>query len=197
PARLRLAGLEPLVVGPDTGLVNIGERTNVTGSRRFAKLVAAGDWDAALGVARQQVESGAQCVDVNFDEALLDGPAAMTRFLRLVAGEPAVAKVPVVVDSSKFEVLEAGLRCLQGKGIVNSLSLKEGEAEFERQARLVRRYGAAMIVMAFDEQGQADTAARKVEILERAYRILVDRVGVPPDDVILDANIFAVGTGIA
>jgi 5-methyltetrahydrofolate--homocysteine methyltransferase len=196
PPRLRLAGLEPLVVGPDTGLVNIGERTNVTGSRRFAKLVAGGDWDAAIGVARQQVESGAQCVDVNFDEALLDGPAAMTRFLRLVAGEPAVAKAPVVVDSSKWEVLEAGLRCLQGKGIVNSLSLKEGEAEFERQARLVRRYGAAMIVMAFDEQGQADTAARKVEILERAYRILVDRVGVPPDDVILDPNIFAVGTGI-
>ncbi|HJS47713.1 MAG TPA: methionine synthase, partial [Gemmatimonadales bacterium] len=197
PPRLRLSGLEPLVVGPDTGLVNIGERTNVTGSRRFATLVAAGDWDAALGVARQQVENGAQCVDVNFDEALLDGPAAMTRFLRIAAGEPGVARAPLVVDSSRWEVLEAGLRCLQGKGIVNSISLKEGEAEFERQARLVRRYGAAMIVMAFDERGQADSVPRKVEVLERAWRILVERVGVPPDDVILDPNIFAVGTGIA
>jgi 5-methyltetrahydrofolate--homocysteine methyltransferase len=197
PRRLRLSGLEPLVVGPDTGLVNIGERTNVTGSRRFAKLIAAGDWDAALGVARQQVENGAQCLDVNFDEALLDGPASMTRFLRMAAGEPAVAKVPFVVDSSRWEVIESGLRCVQGKAIVNSLSLKEGEAEFERHARLVHRYGAAAIVMAFDEKGQADTARRKVEILERAHRILVERVGFPPDDVIVDANIFAVGTGIA
>ena len=195
--RLRLSGLEPLVVGPDTGLVNIGERTNVTGSRRFARLVAARDWDAALGVARQQVENGAQCLDVNFDEAMLDGPGSMGRFLRLAAGEPDVTRVPLVVDSSKWDVIEAGLRCVQGKGIVNSLSLKEGEEAFERQARLVRRYGAAMIVMAFDERGQADTVERKVEILERALHILVERVGVAPDDVILDPNVFAVGTGIA
>ena len=161
-----LSGLEPLTVGPDTLFVNIGERTNVTGSRRFAKLILDGKYDAALAVARQQVENGAQMIDVNMDEGLLDSERAMGTFLRLMAAEPDISKVPVVVDSSKWSVIEAGLRCVQGKGIVNSISLKEGEAEFLRQARLVRRYGAAVIVMAFDEQGQADTAERKVAICE-------------------------------
>ncbi len=197
PARLRLSGLEPLVLGPDTLFVNIGERTNVTGSRRFAKLVAEGKYAEGLEVARQQVESGAQMLDVNMDEGLLDSERAMSTFLSLVASEPAISKVPIGVDSSKWSVLEAGLKCLQGKGIVNSISLKEGEAEFLRQARLVRRYGAAVIVMAFDERGQADTAARKLEIAARAYRLLVEQAGFPPEDIILDPNIFAVGTGIA
>ncbi len=194
--RCRLAGLEPLVIGPETGFVNIGERTNVTGSRRFAKLVLDGNYEAALEVARQQVENGAQMLDVNLDEGLLDSERAMTTFLRLVAAEPAISRVPIVIDSSKWSVIEAGLKCVQGKGVVNSISLKEGEEAFVRQARLVRRYGAAVIVMAFDERGQADTVERKVEICTRAYRILTERVGFPPEDVILDPNIFAVATGI-
>jgi 5-methyltetrahydrofolate--homocysteine methyltransferase len=196
PARLRLSGLEPVVIGPDTNFVNVGERANVTGSRQFAKLVLGGDYDKALDVARQQVDNGAQLLDINMDEGLLDAEAAMTTYLRLLASEPDIARVPIVVDSSKWSVIEAGLRCLQGKGIVNSISLKEGEGEFLRQARLVRRYGAAVIVMAFDERGQAETAERKVAICERAYRLLVDEVGFPPEDVIFDPNIFAVATGI-
>jgi 5-methyltetrahydrofolate--homocysteine methyltransferase len=196
PSRLRLSGLEPLTIGPDTLLVNIGERTNVTGSRRFAKLITEGKYDAALQVARQQVESGAQMLDVNMDEGLLDSEAAMARFLRLIASEPDISKVPIVIDSSKWSVIESGLKCVQGKGVVNSISLKEGEAEFLRQARLVRRYGAAVIVMAFDEQGQADSADRKVAIGERAYRLLTGTVGFPPEDIILDPNIFAIATGI-
>ncbi len=195
--RTRLAGLERVVIGPESNFVNVGERTNVTGSRRFARLIADGSHEAALEVARQQVEAGAQLLDVNFDDALLDGEAAMTTFLNLIASDPAIARVPVMVDSSKWSVIEAGLRCLQGRGVVNSLSLKEGEEEFLRQAALVRRYGAAAVVMAFDEQGQADTVERKVAILERAYRLLVERAGFEPTDVILDPNVFAVGTGIA
>ena len=194
--RLRLSGLEPLTIGPDTLFVNIGERCNVTGSRRFAKLILEEQYAEAVAVARQQVETGAQMLDLNFDEALLDGAAAMTRFLRLLAAEPDIAKVPVVIDSSKWSVIEAGLRNSQGKAVVNSISLKEGEAEFLRQARLARRYGAAVIVMAFDEQGQADTVERRVAIATRAYRLLVDTVGMPADDIIIDPNIFAIGTGI-
>jgi 5-methyltetrahydrofolate--homocysteine methyltransferase len=197
PRRLRLSGLEPVVIGPETNFVNVGERTNVTGSRQFAKLVLAGDYTKALDVARQQVENGAQILDVNMDEGMLDSAAAMSTFMRLVASEPDISRVPIMVDSSKFSVIEAGLRCVQGKGVVNSISLKEGEAEFVRQARLVRRYGAAVVVMAFDEQGQADTVERKVDICARAYRILVDEVGFPPEDVIFDPNVFAVATGIA
>jgi 5-methyltetrahydrofolate--homocysteine methyltransferase len=197
PPRLRLSGLEPVVVGPDTNFVNVGERTNVTGSRQFAKLVLAGDYAKALDVARQQVEGGAQLLDVNMDEGMLDAEAAMTTFLRLLAAEPDVARVPVVIDSSKFSVIEAGLKNVQGKCVVNSISLKEGESEFVRQATLVRRYGAAVIVMAFDEQGQADTVERKVAICARAYRILTERVGFAPQDVIFDPNVFAIATGIA
>ena len=196
PARLRLSGLEPLTIGPDTLFVNIGERTNVTGSRRFARLVAEGKYEAGLEVARQQVESGAQMLDVNMDEGLLDSERAMATFLRLIASEPAISKVPLVIDSSKWSVIEAGLKCAQGKSVVNSISLKEGQAEFLRQASLVRRYGAAVIVMAFDEQGQADTAERKIAIARRAYRLLTERAGFPPEDIILDPNIFAVATGI-
>ncbi len=176
--------------------VNIGERTNVTGSAKFRKLVAAGDYPAALDVARQQVEAGAQVIDVNMDEGLLDSAAAMTTFLNLIAGEPDIARVPVMVDSSKWEVIEAGLKCVQGRCIVNSISLKEGEEKFIAQAKACQRYGAAVVVMAFDEVGQADTADRKVEICTRAYRILVDRLGFPPEDIIFDPNIFAVATGI-
>ena len=194
--RTRLSGLEPVQIGPDSLFVNVGERTNVTGSRRFRKLIEADDYEAALSVARQQVANGAQIVDVNMDEGLLDSEAAMRRFLNLMASEPDIARVPVMVDSSKWSVIEAGLQCLQGKGVVNSISLKEGEESFLEQARAVRRYGAAVIVMAFDEEGQADTVERKVSICERAYRLLVDEVGFPPHDVIFDPNIFAVATGI-
>jgi 5-methyltetrahydrofolate--homocysteine methyltransferase len=193
----RFAGLEPLAIRPDSTFVNVGERTNVTGSKRFARLVQRGEFDAAVEVAREQVEGGAQLIDLNFDEGMLDGVASMTRFLDLIASEPDIARVPVVLDSSDWRVLEAGLKHLQGKGIVNSLSLKEGEAEFLRQARIVRRYGAAVIVMAFDEAGQADTYERRIAIAERAYRLLVDDVGFPPQDVIIDPNILTVGTGIA
>jgi 5-methyltetrahydrofolate--homocysteine methyltransferase len=193
---MRLSGLEPVAIGEGSLFVNIGERTNVTGSRAFAKMILEGRFEDALAVARQQVENGAQVIDVNMDEAMLDSAAAMERFLKLVAGEPEIARAPIMVDSSKWSVIEAGLKCLQGKGIVNSISLKEGEAEFVRQATLVRRYGAAAVVMAFDEQGQADSFARKTEICARAYRILVDKVGFPPEDIVFDPNIFAIATGI-
>ncbi len=195
--RLRLSGLEAVTIGPDSLFVNIGERTNVTGSARFARLIREDDYETALQVARQQVENGAQLIDVNMDEGLLDSEAAMVRFLNLIASEPDISRVPVVVDSSRWEVIEAGLRCLQGKGVVNSISLKDGEAEFIEKAKLIRRYGAAVIVMAFDEEGQADSEARKVEICARAYRVLTQDVGFPPEDIIFDPNIFAVATGIA
>jgi 5-methyltetrahydrofolate--homocysteine methyltransferase len=196
PPSLRLSGLEPIAIGAGSLFVNIGERTNVTGSKAFARLILAGQFEEALAVARHQVENGAQVIDVNMDEAMLDSKAAMVRFLNLMAGEPEIARVPVMIDSSKWSVIEAGLQCIQGKGIVNSISLKEGEAEFKRQATLVRRYGAAAVVMAFDEKGQADTFARKTEICARAYRTLVDEVGFPPEDIIFDPNIFAIATGI-
>ena len=196
PPPMRLAGLEPVTLGAGALFVNIGERTNVTGSKAFARMILNGDFEQALAVARQQVENGAQVIDINMDEAMLDSQAAMVRFLSLIAGEPEIARVPMMIDSSKWSVIEAGLKCIQGKGIVNSISLKEGEAEFRRQARLVRRYGAAAVVMAFDEKGQADTFQRKTEICARAYRILVDEVGFPPEDIIFDPNIFAIATGI-
>ncbi|MBI5112170.1 MAG: methionine synthase [Rhodovulum sp.] len=193
---LRLSGLEPFTLTPEIPFVNVGERTNVTGSAKFRKLIKSGDYAAALTVAREQVENGAQVIDVNMDEGLLDAHAAMTTFLNLVASEPDVARVPVMVDSSKFDVIEAGLKCIQGKAIVNSISLKEGEEAFVQNARTVRRYGAAAVVMAFDEQGQADTVARKTSICRRAYDILVNKVGFPPEDIIFDPNVFAVATGI-
>ena len=174
----------------------IGERTNVTGSKRFARLIRQGDHEAALAVAREQVENGANLIDVNMDEGLLDSEQEITAFLNLIASEPSISKVPIVVDSSKWSVIEAGLRCIQGKGIVNSISLKEGEEAFRHHARLVRLYGAAVIVMAFDETGQADTVARKVEICQRAYRILTEEIGFPPADIIFDPNILAIATGI-
>jgi 5-methyltetrahydrofolate--homocysteine methyltransferase len=183
-------------VGPETLFVNVGERTNVTGSRKFAKLVLGGEYDKGLEIARQQVENGAQMLDVNMDEGMLDSEQAMATFLRLMASEPDISRVPVVIDSSKWSVIEAGLKCVQGKSVVNSISLKEGEEEFVRHATLVRRYGAAVIVMAFDEQGQADTVERKVEICRRSYRLLTERVGFPPEDIIFDPNIFAIATGI-
>ncbi len=193
---MKLSGLEPVEIGTGSLFVNIGERTNVTGSKAFARMILAGEFEQALSVARQQVENGAQVIDINMDEAMLDSKAAMVRFLNLIAGEPEIARVPIMVDSSKWEVIEAGLKCIQGKGIVNSISLKEGVEAFVRQATLVKRYGAAAVVMAFDEQGQADTFARKTEICARAYRILVDEVGFPPEDIIFDPNIFAIATGI-
>ncbi len=192
----RLSGLEPLEIGPESLFVNVGERTNVTGSARFKRLVMEGDYDTALEVASEQVANGAQVIDVNMDEALLDGPDAMTRFLNLVAGEPDIARVPVMIDSSDWAVIEAGLKCIQGKGVVNSISLKEGEAAFLERAGQVRRYGAAVVVMAFDEEGQADTFERKVAICTRAYRLLTERAGFPPQDIIFDPNIFAIATGI-
>ena len=193
---MKLSGLEPVTIGSDSLFVNIGERTNVTGSKAFARMILNGEFEQALAVARQQVENGAQIIDINMDEAMLDSKAAMVRFLNLIAGEPEIARVPIMIDSSKWEVIEAGLKCIQGKGIVNSISLKEGEDAFRRQATLVRRYGAAAVVMAFDETGQADTYERKIQICERAYRILVDEVGFPAEDIIFDPNIFAIATGI-
>src|SRR3989442_7263068 len=189
---MRLAGLEPLTIDDDSLFVNVGERTNVPGSRAFAKLILAGDFSGAVEVARQQVGNGAQMIDVNMDEAMLDSKAAMVRFLSLTAAEPDIARVPVMIDSSKWDVIEAGLKCVQGKPIVNSISMKEGEAEFLRQARLVRRYGAALIVMAFDEKGQADTLERKTSIARRSYELLVKAVGFPPEDVVIDPNVFAI-----
>lgn len=193
---LRLAGLEPLVIRPETNFVNIGERTNVTGSKKFARLIKENKYEEALSVARQQVENGAQVLDVNMDDALLDGVLAMTTFLNLVQSEPDIAKIPIMIDSSKFEIIEAGLKCVQGKCIVNSISMKEGEAKFIEQAITCQSYGASVIVMAFDEQGQADTKQRKVEICRRAYKILTEQVGYDPQDIIFDPNIFAVATGL-
>ena len=206
---MRLSGLEPVTVGascpvedrtegrsPTASFINIGERTNVTGSKVFARMILNGEFEQALAVARQQVENGAQIIDINMDEAMLDSQAAMVRFLNLIASEPDISRVPVMIDSSKWSVIEAGLRCVQGKAVVNSISMKEGVDSFLRQARLLRRYGAAAVVMAFDEQGQADSYQRKIDICQRAYRILVDEVGFPPEDIIFDPNIFAIATGI-
>jgi 5-methyltetrahydrofolate--homocysteine methyltransferase len=193
---MKLSGLEPVQVGEGTLFVNIGERTNVTGSKAFARMILNGEYEQALAVARQQVENGAQIIDINMDEAMLDSQAAMVRFLNLIASEPDIARVPIMIDSSKWSVIEAGLRCIQGKGIVNSISMKEGLESFKHQAKLLKRYGAAAVVMAFDEKGQADTYERKVEICERAYRVLVDELGFPPEDIIFDPNIFAIATGI-
>ncbi|MGF1532091.1 MAG: methionine synthase [Bernardetiaceae bacterium] len=193
---MRLAGLEPVTIDKDSRFVNVGERTNVTGSKKFAKLIKENRYDEALSVAQNQVEGGAQIIDVNMDEGMLDSARAMRDFLNLLAAEPDISKLPIMIDSSKWSVIEEGLKCVQGKGIVNSISLKEGEEEFKRQARLVRRYGFAVIVMAFDEQGQADTKARKIEICQRAYKILTEEINFPPEDIIFDPNIFAVATGI-
>ncbi len=193
---MRLSGLEPFSITEDSLFVNVGERTNITGSARFRNLIKAGDYDTALTVAAQQVVNGAQVIDVNMDEGMIDGVAAMDRFLKLVASEPDISRVPVMVDSSKWEVIEAGLKCVQGKPIVNSISMKEGEDKFREHARLCRKYGAAAVVMAFDEDGQADNLERRKAICERAYRILVDEIGFPPEDIIFDPNVFAVATGI-
>src|SRR6186997_2346763 len=193
---LRLSGLEPLVVRPETNFVNVGERTNVTGSKMFARLIREGSYEEALSVARQQVESGAQIIDINMDDALLEGVNAMTTFINLVQAEPDIAKIPIMIDSSKFEIIEAGLKCVQGKCVVNSISMKEGEAKFIEQAFICKSYGAAVIVMAFDEVGQADTKQRKIEICHRAYKILTEQVGYAPQDIIFDPNIFAIATGI-
>jgi len=193
---LRLSGLEPLIVRPETNFINVGERTNVTGSKMFARLIREDKYEEALSVARQQVENGAQVIDVNMDDALLDGVQAMTTFLNLVQSEPDIAKIPIMIDSSKFEIIEAGLKCVQGKCIVNSISMKEGEEKFIEQAFICKSYGASVIVMAFDEVGQADTKERKVEICHRAYKILTEQVGYAPQDIIFDPNIFAIATGI-
>lgn len=193
---LRLSGLEAITLRPDSNFMNVGERTNVTGSRKFARLITEGNYDEALSIAREQVEGGAQVIDINMDEGMLDAVGAMTRFLNLVAAEPDIAKVPVMIDSSKFHVIEAGLKCIQGKGIVNSISLKEGEENFIRQAKLIKKYGAAIIVMAFDEKGQADTYERRIEICERAYKLLTEKINFPAQDIIFDPNIFPVATGM-
>src|SRR5687768_1679313 len=193
---LRLSGLEPLVIRPETNFVNVGERTNVTGSKKFARLIRENKYEEALSVARQQVESGAQVLDVNMDDALLDGVIAMTTFLHLLQSEPDIAKIPVMIDSSKFEIIEAGLKCVQGKCIVNSISMKEGEKKFIEQAIVCQSYGASVIVMAFDEKGQADTLQRRVDICEKAYNILTTQVGFDPQDIIFDPNIFAIATGL-
>src|SRR6202012_5111197 len=193
---MRLSGLEPFNVTSGTLFINVGERTNVTGSKAFARMILNDQFDDAIAVARQQVENGAQVIDVNMDEAMLDSKAAMVRFMNLIASEPDIARVPIMIDSSKWEVIEAGLKCVQGKAIVNSISLKEGEEAFRHHANLIRRYGAAAVVMAFDEQGQADTFKRKTEICKRSYDFLVNEVGFPPEDIIFDPNIFAVATGI-
>ena len=190
------SGLEPLIVREDTNFINVGERTNVTGSKQFARLIIAGKYDEALVVARQQVENGAQIIDVNMDEAMLNSAEAMTTFLNLIASEPDIARVPIMIDSSKWSVIEAGLKCVQGKSIVNSISLKEGEASFKEQARKVLYYGAAAVVMAFDEKGQADTVEKRVSICQRAYKILTQEIGFAPNDIIFDPNIFAIATGI-
>src|SRR6201985_44727 len=193
---LRLAGLEPLIVRPETNFVNVGERTNVTGSKKFARLIRENKYEEALSVARQQVENGAQILDVNMDDALLDGEKAMQPYLNLLQAEPDIAKIPIMIDSSKFSIIEAGLKCVQGKCIVNSISMKEGEQKFIEQAIICKSYGAAVIVMAFDEAGQADTMRRKVDISERAYKILTEQGGFDPEDIIFDPNIFAIATGI-
>src|SRR3954466_7846601 len=196
PKYMRLSGLEPFTLTPDLNFINVGERTNITGSAKFRKLIAANDYEAALDVARSQVENGAQIIDINMDEGLIDSEAAMARFVNLIAGEPDISKVPLMIDSSKWSVIQAGLKCCQGKAVVNSISLKEGEEAFIKHAREVRRFGAAVVVMAFDEVGQADTRQRKIEICKRAYDVLVQKVGFPPEDIIFDPNIFAVATGL-
>ena len=192
---MRLSGLEPLVLTPGSNFVNVGERTNVTGSKAFLRMIKSGDFEAALSVARDQVEGGAQIIDVNMDEGMIDGKEAMVRFLNLMAAEPDISRVPVMVDSSKWEIIEAGLKCIQGKGVVNSISLKEGEDSFLWQAKRIMRYGAAVVVMAFDEDGQADSYERRIEICERSYNLLVS-IGFPKDDIIFDPNIFPVATGM-
>ncbi|MEQ1838156.1 MAG: homocysteine S-methyltransferase family protein, partial [Candidatus Nitrotoga sp.] len=196
PKMCRLSGLEPFNISDESLFVNVGERTNVTGSKMFARLILSGDYTTAVNVARQQVESGAQVIDINMDEAMLDSQAAMVKYLNLISSEPDISRVPIMIDSSKWLVIEAGLKCVQGKAIVNSISMKEGEAEFIKYAKLVRRYGAAAVVMAFDEKGQADTFQRKIEICQRSYDILVNQVGFAPEDIIFDPNIFAIATGI-
>jgi 5-methyltetrahydrofolate--homocysteine methyltransferase len=193
---LQLSGLEPLKITPEFGFVVIGERTNITGSPRFSKLILADDFEGALAVARQQVQGGANLLDVNMDEGMIDSEAAMTRFLNLIGSEPEIARIPVVIDSSKWSVIETGLKCVQGKAVVNSISLKNGEEEFLKQARLIRRYGAAVIVMAFDERGQADNLERKIEICTRAYDLLTRQANVPGNDIIFDPNILTVATGL-
>src|SRR5574339_1018119 len=193
---LKLAGLEPLNIRPESNFVNIGERTNVTGSKKFARLIRENKYEEALSVARQQVENGAQVLDVNMDDALLDGVQAMTTFINLLQSEPDIAKIPVMIDSSKFEIIEAVLKCVQGKCIVNSISMKEGIDKFIEQAFICYMYGAAVVVMAFDEVGQADTKERKVDISHRAYKILTEKVGFDPQDIIFDPNIFAIATGL-
>src|SRR5450432_3022012 len=189
---MRLAGLEPLTIRPESNFINIGERTNVTGSKKFARLIRENKYEEALSVARQQVENGAQVLDVNMDDALLDGVQAMTTFLNLVQSEPDIARIPIMIDSSKFEIIEAGLKCVQGKCIVNSISMKEGEEKFIQQAIICKSYGASVIVMAFDENGQADTLEKKVNISERAYEILTRQLDYDPQDIIFDLNIFAI-----
>src|SRR5690606_9798632 len=193
---LRLSGLEPLIVRPESNFINVGERTNVTGSKKFARLIRDNKYEEALSVARQQVENGAQVLDVNMDDALLDGVKAMTTFLNLIQSEPDIARIPIMIDSSKFEIIEAGLKCVQGRCIVNSISLKEGEEKFIEQAFICQAFGAAVVVMAFDEKGQADTKQRKVDICRRAYAILTEKVGFAPQDIIFDPNIFAIATGL-
>jgi 5-methyltetrahydrofolate--homocysteine methyltransferase len=193
---LQLSGLEPFLVTEESNFVNVGERTNVTGSRKFLRLIKEEKYEEAVDIARNQVEGGAQIIDVNMDEGMLDGVFAMTKFLNLIAAEPDIARVSVMIDSSKWEIIEAGLKVVQGKGIVNSISLKEGEAQFIRQAKLIKRYGAAVIVMAFDEKGQADTYERRIEICKRSYDVLVDVVKFPARDIIFDPNVFPVATGM-
>ena len=193
---MRLSGLEPLVITPDTNFVNVGERTNVTGSKKFLRLIKERNFDEALDVARDQVEGGAQIIDINMDEGMIDGVEAMTTFLNLIAAEPDIARVPIMIDSSKWEIIEAGLKCVQGKCVVNSISLKGGEEEFTAQARTIKRYGAAVIIMAFDEDGQADNYERRIEICERSYRILTEQLKFPAEDIIFDPNIFPVATGM-
>src|SRR5256884_1674717 len=193
---LRLSGLEPLNITPDFGFAVIGERTNITGSPKFSKLILAGDFEGALTVARQQVQGGANILDVNMDEGMIDSEAAMTRFLNLIGSEPEIARIPLMIDSSKWSVIEAGLKCVQGKAVVNSISLKNGEEEFLRQAQLVRQYGVAVIVMAFDWQGQADNFQRKIDICSRAYELLTKHAGFPANDIIFDPNILTIATGL-
>ena len=193
---MRLSGLEPLVIRPETNFVNVGERTNVTGSKKFARLIREEKYEEALSIARQQVESGAQVLDVNMDDALLDGEKEMVIFLNLMQSEPDIARIPIMIDSSKFSIIEAGLKCIQGKCVVNSISLKEGEEKFIQQAIICRSFGAAVIVMAFDEQGQADTLEKRIKIGQRAYDILTQKVGFPASDIIFDLNVFAVATGL-
>ena len=194
---MKLSGLEPLIFTPETNFVNVGERTNVTGSKKFLRLIKDEKFDEAIDVAREQVDGGAQIIDVNMDEGMLDGEASIKRFLNLMAAEPDISRIPVMIDSSRWNIIEAGLKCVQGKGVVNSISLKEGEKQFKDQAKLIKQYGAAVIVMAFDEKGQADSYNRRIEICERSYNILVNEVKFQAQDIIFDPNIFPVATGMS